>query len=128
MPPYAELHLHTAYSFLDGASLPEELVVRASELGYRALAITDHDGLHGAMEFARAARAVGIAPITVTWALYRASQASVLVCTRSVSLLDTELMLRPRFIIRRTPGVPPSGVPPRPPRGHGGGSDQPFCR
>jgi len=62
--PYAELHLHTAYSFLDGASLPEEIVGRAAELGYRALAITDHDGLHGAMEFARAARAAGIAPIT----------------------------------------------------------------
>ena len=40
------------------------MVVRAAELGYPALAITDHDGLHGAMEFARAARAVGIAPIT----------------------------------------------------------------
>jgi len=62
--PYVELHLHTAYSFLDGASLPEELVLRAAELGYKALAITDHDGLHGAMEFARAARAMGIAPIT----------------------------------------------------------------
>ena len=63
-PPYVELHLHTAYSFLDGASMPEELALRAAELGYEALAITDHDGLHGAMEFARTARALGIAPIT----------------------------------------------------------------
>ncbi|CAA9550771.1 MAG: Error-prone repair homolog of DNA polymerase III alpha subunit [uncultured Thermomicrobiales bacterium] len=63
-PPYVELHLHTAYSFLDGASLPEELIGRAAELGYQALAVTDHDGLHGAMEFARAARAADIAPIT----------------------------------------------------------------
>jgi len=62
--PYAELHLHTAYSFLDGASLPEEIVTRAAELGYRSLAITDHDGLYGAMEFVRAAHAVGITPIT----------------------------------------------------------------
>ena len=64
LPPidYVELHLHTAFSFLDGASLPEEMVGRAADLGYRALAITDHDGLHGAMEFARAARAAGIAP------------------------------------------------------------------
>src|SRR5215204_5131633 len=63
-PLYVELHLHTAFSFLDGASLPEEIVGQAADLGYRALAITDHDGLHGAMEFARAARAAGIAPIT----------------------------------------------------------------
>ncbi|HYO30283.1 MAG TPA: PHP domain-containing protein, partial [Thermomicrobiales bacterium] len=64
MPPYAELHLHTAFSFLDGASLPEELVAAAANLGYRSLAVTDHDGLYGAMEFARAARAADIAPIT----------------------------------------------------------------
>src|SRR3712207_431815 len=63
-PLYVELHLHTAFSFLDGASLPEEIVGQAADLGYQALAITDHDGLHGAMEFARAARAAGITPIT----------------------------------------------------------------
>lgn len=62
-PEYVELHLHTAFSFLDGASLPEELVGRAAELGYRWLAITDHDGLYGAQEFARAARSAGIKPI-----------------------------------------------------------------
>ncbi|HEU0114536.1 MAG TPA: PHP domain-containing protein, partial [Thermomicrobiales bacterium] len=62
--PYVELHLHTAFSFLDGASLPEELIGRAADFGYHALAVTDHDGLYGAMEFARAARAAGIAPIT----------------------------------------------------------------
>jgi len=61
---YVELHLHTAYSFLDGASLPEEIIARASELGYRALAITDHDGLHGAMEFAQLAHGADIQPIT----------------------------------------------------------------
>ncbi|CCF84221.1 DNA polymerase III subunit alpha [Nitrolancea hollandica] len=61
---YAELHLHTAFSFLDGASLPEELIAHASDLGYRALAVTDHDGLYGAMEFVRLARAAGIQPIT----------------------------------------------------------------
>ncbi len=63
-PAYVELHLHTAFSFLDGASLPEEMVGRAADLGYRALAITDHDNVHGAMEFARAAKAAGIQPIT----------------------------------------------------------------
>ena len=61
---YVELHLHTAFSFLDGASLPEEMIARASDLGYQALAVTDHDGLYGAMEFAQAAQNAGIAPIT----------------------------------------------------------------
>ena len=44
---YAELHCHSAYSFLDGASQPEELAARAAELGYEALALTDHDGVYG---------------------------------------------------------------------------------
>src|ERR671924_1111611 len=61
---YAELHAHSAYSFLDGASLPEELAVRAAELGYSALALTDHDGVYGSLEFAYAAKAVGVKPIT----------------------------------------------------------------
>jgi error-prone DNA polymerase len=63
--PYSvELHLHTCFSFLEGASSPEELALRAAELGYRALAITDHDGLHGAMAFAQACAAAGVQPIT----------------------------------------------------------------
>jgi error-prone DNA polymerase len=62
--PYAELHCHSAYSFLDGASLPEELVARALELGYQALALTDHDGIYGSLEFAHAGRALGLKPIT----------------------------------------------------------------
>jgi error-prone DNA polymerase len=62
--PYIELHCHSGYSFLDGASHPEELVLRAVELGYPALALTDHDGLYGSMEFARAAKEAGLQPIT----------------------------------------------------------------
>src|SRR3989304_2010434 len=61
---YAELHCHSNFSFLDGASHIEELVLRALELGYEALALTDHDGLHGAVEFAQCARAWGLRPIT----------------------------------------------------------------
>ena len=61
---YVELHAHSAYSFLDGVSLPEELAVRAAELGYPALALTDHDGVYGSLEFAYAARAVGLRAIT----------------------------------------------------------------
>jgi error-prone DNA polymerase len=64
VPEYIELHAHSAYSFLDGASLPEELAVRAAELGYPALALTDHDGVYGSLEFAHAAKAVGVKPIT----------------------------------------------------------------
>jgi error-prone DNA polymerase len=62
--PYVELHCHSAYSFLDGASLPEELAVRAAELGYPALALTDHDGVYGSLEFAHAAKPLGVRPIT----------------------------------------------------------------
>ena len=55
---------HSAYSFLDGASQPEELAARAAELGYEALALTDHDGVYGSLEFAHAAKAFGVRPIT----------------------------------------------------------------
>jgi len=61
---YVELHAHSAYSFLDGASLPEELAARAAELGYEALALTDHDGVCGSLEFAHAAKHLGVRPIT----------------------------------------------------------------
>src|SRR5205807_6097460 len=61
---YAELHCHSAYSFLDGASQPEEIAARAAELGYEALALTDHDGVCGSLEFAHAAKAFGVRPIT----------------------------------------------------------------
>ena len=60
---YAELHCHSHYSLLDGASAPEALVARAVELGLPALALTDHDGLYGAVAFWRAARERGIQPI-----------------------------------------------------------------
>jgi error-prone DNA polymerase len=63
---YVELHCHSAYSFLDGASQPEELAARAAELGYGALALTDHDGVYGSLEFAHAAKAFGVRPITGT--------------------------------------------------------------
>src|SRR3954467_14930765 len=61
---YVELHAHSAYSFLDGASQPEELAARAVELGYTALALTDHDGVYGSLEFAHAAKHFGVRPIT----------------------------------------------------------------
>jgi error-prone DNA polymerase len=61
---YVELHTHSAYSFLDGASQPEELAAQAAELGYEALALTDHDGVYGSLEFAHAVKHFGVRPIT----------------------------------------------------------------
>lgn len=61
--PYAELHAHSAYSFLDGASTPEELVEEAARLDLRAIALTDHDGLYGVVRFAEAARELGMSTV-----------------------------------------------------------------
>jgi error-prone DNA polymerase len=62
--PYIELHAHSAFSFLDGASTPTELAAAAAALDYPALALTDHDGLWGSMEFAHACVGLGVRPIT----------------------------------------------------------------
>ncbi|MFC9892314.1 error-prone DNA polymerase [Nocardia sp. NPDC127579] len=58
--PYAELHAHSAYSFLDGASQPEELVEEAVRLGLEAIALTDHDGFYGTVRFYEAAKGWGM--------------------------------------------------------------------
>ncbi len=58
--PYAELHTHSHFSFLDGASSPEELVLEAARLGLETLALTDHGGFYGVVRFAEAAREVGL--------------------------------------------------------------------
>ena len=57
--PYAELHCHSNFSFLDGACSPEVLVEEAVRLGLEALALTDHDGFYGVVRFAEAARELG---------------------------------------------------------------------
>jgi error-prone DNA polymerase len=62
-PEYVELHCHSAFSLLDGASSPEELVARAVTIGQRAIALTDHDELGGIVRFAQAADAAGIAGV-----------------------------------------------------------------
>jgi error-prone DNA polymerase len=56
--PYVELHAHSAFSFLDGASTPAELAAAAADLGYPAFALTDHDGVWGSMEFIQACKEV----------------------------------------------------------------------
>jgi len=60
---YVELHCHSAFSLLDGASLPEDLVSRAAALDMPALALTDHDGLYGAVRFYKSCLREGIKPI-----------------------------------------------------------------
>ncbi|MDR1185897.1 MAG: PHP domain-containing protein, partial [Bifidobacteriaceae bacterium] len=57
---YAELHAHSAFSFLDGCSQPADLAYQAAKLGLSSMAITDHDGLYGVVQFADAAREVGL--------------------------------------------------------------------
>src|SRR4051795_308497 len=59
--PYAELHCHSNFSFLDGASHPEELVERAAALGLEAIPLTDHDGMYGGVRVAAAAGELGVA-------------------------------------------------------------------
>ncbi len=61
--PYAELHAHSSFSFLDGASSPEDLLAEAERLGLSALALTDHNGLYGAARFAEAAEAFSVQTI-----------------------------------------------------------------
>src|SRR5438067_7127206 len=61
--PYVELHCHTAFSFLDGASHPVELAAAAADQGHAAIAVTDHDGLYGAMELAQATKPLGVRTI-----------------------------------------------------------------
>ncbi len=69
---YTELHTHSCFSLLDGASTPGRLVETARALGYRALALTDHNEMGGAVQFAEAAREAGLGGIlgtelTVLW-------------------------------------------------------------
>ena len=66
MTNYVELHSHSYFSLLDGASAPERLVERAKLLGMNALALTDHDALYGAVRFVEAARTHDIKPILGT--------------------------------------------------------------
>ncbi len=58
--PYAELHTHSNFSFLDGASHPEELVEEAARQGLDSICLTDHDGMYGAVRFNQAARELGV--------------------------------------------------------------------
>src|SRR5690606_38043553 len=60
---FVHLHVHTDYSLLDGACRIDRLMDRASELGMKALALTDHGNMFGAIAFYNAAKAKGIKPL-----------------------------------------------------------------
>ncbi|GMA26230.1 error-prone DNA polymerase [Luteimicrobium album] len=100
MTEYAELHAHSAYSFLDGANQPAELVGEAHRLGLSGLALTDHDGLYGVVKFAEAARRVGL-PTVFGAELHLPVQAAA----RSTGVLDPHA--------NPSTGVldPPTGIP-----------------
>ncbi|MGW2095228.1 DNA polymerase III subunit alpha [Promicromonospora sukumoe] len=91
--PYAELHAHSAFSFLDGASHPEELAAEGERLGLRALAITDHDGLYGVVRFSEAAKKIGL-PTAFGAELHLPTVSTGSAGTRGVPVLD-----------------PPTGIP-----------------
>src|SRR3989441_10529670 len=61
---YVELHCHSAFSFLDGASLPEQLALTPADLGLPALALTDHNGIYGSMASAQEAKHLGLQATT----------------------------------------------------------------
>ena len=63
MIDFAHLHVHTEYSLLDGACRIEELMERASSLGQKHIAITDHGVMYGVIDFYRAAKAKGLHPV-----------------------------------------------------------------
>jgi DNA polymerase III alpha subunit len=102
--PYAELHCHTNFSFLDGASAADDLVERAVELSLTGLAVTDHAGLYGAVRFVSAAQAAGLHPIVGL----------------EIELLDSAvpdpdgIVLAPRRSRRRSPRHPRDGGDGRP--------------
>ena len=120
MVSYIELHAASAFSFLQGASLPEALVARAAELGYPALALLDRDGVYGAPRFHKAARAANIRPIigaelTVANSEFRIPNSEFVLpvlCEsadgyRNLCRLVTRMKLRAPTSLRQGSGGPP---------------------
>ncbi len=127
--PYAELHAHTNFSFLDGASAPDELVARAVELGLTGLAATDHDGLYGSVRFSGAAEEAGLHPVMgveIGFGDAAVADPDHVVVPRPSGASPAATSGRraaPARGRRRSPGPPPTGArpPPRPSRrGQGG--------
>src|SRR4051794_16814220 len=107
--PYVELHCHSTFSFLDGASHPIELVHAAAQQGHRALALTDHDGIYGAMELAQAAKPLGIKPITGAEVTLDDGHHLTLLCESAAGYRNLCLLLTESH--RGTRKWSPSGTP-----------------
>src|SRR3954470_23541379 len=107
--PYVELHCHSTFSFLDGASHPIELAGAAAEQGHAALALTDHDGLYGAMELAQAAGPLGIRPITGAELTLDDGSHLTLLCETAAGYHNLCLLLTEAH--RGTRECSPSGTP-----------------
>jgi error-prone DNA polymerase len=110
---YVELHAHSSYSFLDGASLPEELAARAAELGYDALALTDHDGVYGSLEFAHAAKHFGVRPITGAEISLAGGAHVTLLCETQRGYANLCRILTDAHALTRLPGREADLLPPK---------------
>jgi error-prone DNA polymerase len=110
---YVELHAHSSYSFLDGASLPEELAARAAELGYDALALTDHDGVCGSLEFAHAAKHFGVRPITGAEVSLAGGAHVTLLCETQRGYANLCRILTDAHALTRLPGHETDLLPPK---------------
>ncbi len=131
VPPWAELHCHSSYSFLDGASSPAEMVAEAGRQGVQALAITDHDGMYGVAQFAQAAarqaEQTGIPLQTVFGAELSVGGAGPGQC-RPGGMIPRNPP-DARWGARRTPAVPArGGGPPEPPVTRWGARRTPAAR
>ncbi len=107
---YVELHAHSAFSFLDGASTPAELAAAAAELGYPAFALTDHDGVWGSMEFVQACKGTDLRAITGAEVTVGHSHLTLLVESaagyRNLCQLLTEAHSHTRESSQRSAGQP----------------------
>ena len=110
---YTELHCHSNYSFQEGASSVEELLVRARDLGYRALALTDHDNLCGAMHFAQVARSVDVQAITGAEVTLKDGSHLTLLAETRQGYINLCNILSYSYIAgdRRNPGLDPKYLP-----------------
>ncbi len=110
---YVELHCHSNYSFQEGASSVEELLVRAKELGYPALALTDHDNLCGAMHFAEVARSLDLQAITGAEVTLKDGSHLTLLAETRQGYRNLCNLLSYSYITggRRTPGLDPRHLP-----------------